>query len=226
MFVDHTLPLGESTMVPPGEVDLGGFSSELIYGQEEGEPAVHQLDFNTHTGTHVDAPLHYIPEGKSIDEIGLDVLVGQTTVVDLRGEQGNMITADMLAERTGGVSPGERLAVLTGDVDRFLVEENDVEGFFREAAGFSEDAGEWLVENEVSLVANDFITEPMKMAEDKPYNPDRPVHQQLLSSEIPIVEYVCNIEPLASRDTVELFAVPLPLTDLDASPARVFSRVS
>ena len=224
---DLTLPLNKDTLLVPIGYDGGGFHSEQISGDDEGGGVVHQITQNTHTGTHMDSPAHYIPDGTTIDEIDHSLFTGEAKIIDLREYAGELIAETILSDEADHVEAGDRVVLITGDVDTYFhePEEPELRTVFEEASALSVGGAEWLVDQEVSLIANDFLTESLKMSKNKPYNPTRPVHHTLLGAGIPIVEYLCRTKSIATYDTIQFSCFPLPLTGLDASPARVTAEV-
>lgn len=197
----------------PGFPGYPGFESTQLETHADDGKVSHRFSTNTHQGTHVDAPAHFIDGGATIDEIPLDRFVGQARVIDLRSHRGRPLDADVLA----GVAPDldtERVVLLTGDVDNRFYDDD----FFDEAAVLTESAAEWLLDRHVQLVANDFLTESID-------EPGRPVHHCLLGADIPIVEYLCNADAVADHETVEFLCLPLRVPGFEAAPARAIARV-
>lgn len=227
MLVDLTLPLNEETLLIPNDYEGGGFRSESMDSQEDGTGVVHRFCQNTHTGTHVDAGRHYNVEGEHVDELSLETLRGEAKVVDLRDHAGELIDADVLDATADHLEAGDRAIFVTGDVDAHFHEPDDPElrTLFEEAATFSVDAAEWMTDRGLSLIANDFVTESIELSKGKPYDPDRPVHLELCGANVPIVEYLCNVDAIADAETVELTCLPLPLTGFEASPVRVVAEL-
>lgn len=174
----------------------------------------HWFSMNTHQGTHLDAPAHYIKGGKTIDKIDLNIFFGKAKVIDLRGERGNPITAKKIKEKEQLIEKDDRIILLTGDVDENFYKED----FFDQASHLTTEAAEWLVNKDISLLANDFITEKVS-------GKTRPVHTTLLDADIPIVEYICNIEKIADRNEVEFICLPMLISDFEASPTRVVAKI-
>lgn len=207
-LVDMSLPLRDGMRLFPG---LEPFDSAESVNDDTGA-ITRRFTASTHQGTHVDAPAHYV-DGPTIDDLSLSRWTGAARVVDLREHSGETITAAILDDRASDVGSGDRVILLTGDVDdRF-----GSEAFFEEAAVLSEDAAEWLVARAVSLVANDFLTESLD-------DPDRPVHHTLLGGGIPIVEYLCNADTVANAETVGFTCFPLHLPGFEASPVRAIAH--
>lgn len=209
MVIDLTLPLEDDMPLFPG---LPTFESESHVSEETGA-LTHRIRMSTHQGTHIDAPRHYVEDGKTIDEVGLEPLQGEATVVDLRDHRGDDVTADVLASADADVGAGDIVVLVTGDVDEHFYDED----FFENASALTADAAEWLVDRDVSVVANDFLSEGLG-------DPRRPVHNTVLGAGIPFVEYICNTDAIADRTTVDIVCVPLHLEGFEASPARVFVR--
>lgn len=211
MVIDLSVPLEEGMPTFPGTPE---FESEQLTSHEEAGTVVHYVSMNTHHGTHIDAPAHYISDGKTIEALDLDLFSGLARVVDLRSYRGEPITADILESEASQIEPGDRVLLLTGDVDTSFYDDD----FFEKVAHLTVDGAEWLVERDVSLLGNDFLTEAV------PGDPARPVHHTLLDAGIPIVEYLCNADAIADWPKVEFTAYPLYLAGLEASPARAVAH--
>lgn len=211
MAIDLSVPLEEATPVFPNHPP---FDHEDIVSYEEAGAVVKYFSMSAHQGTHIDAPSHFIEDGKTIDELSLELFVGPAYVVDLRHKQGDPITADVLADTVPDLDETTRVILITGDMDAYFYDED----FFEKAAHITVDGAEWLVDNGVSVVGNDFLTEAV------PGDPDRPVHHTLLGAEIPVVEYLYNTESLVDHDLVEFISLPLYIPGFEAAPTRAIAR--
>ncbi len=212
MIVDLTIPMGREIPSFPG---YPGFEYEQWGGHEEGGGALmHYYSANTHQGTHIDAPYHFIPEGRTIDELTFEELIGNVKVIDLREYRGESITAEILKNQKNKIEKKDKLIMVTGDVDADFFTGN----FFKKASDITLDAAEWLIEKEIKLIVNDFLTEAV------PGDPNRPVHKALLGADIPIVEYICNIDAIASQDYIWLACLPMLMKGFEGAPARVIAR--
>lgn len=209
MAIDLSLPLRPGM---PGFPGYPGFEIEQLQDFESDGKVSHHVSMNSHQGTHVDAPAHFIDGGRTVDEISLDALCGPARVVDLREYRGERISASILKDAVSSLSTS-RLLLLTGDVD-YRFEDAD---FFEEAAVLTADAAEWLVEQDVDMVGNDFLTESI-------VTDDRPVHRTLLGAGVPIVEYLCNTGSIADSQVVDFCCLPLRTPGLEAAPARAIVR--
>jgi arylformamidase len=209
MAIDLSLPLEEGMSGFPG---YPGFEAEQLQTYDTDGKVSHHLGMNSHQGTHVDAPAHFVEGGATVDALDLRTLTGEARVVDLRGHRGERITGDRLAAAAPDLD-ADRVVLVTGDVDHRF-EDPD---FFDEAAVLTADAAEWLLDRGVDLVANDFLTESID-------GPERPVHHALLGEGVPIVEYLCNTDAVVDEMSVEFCCLPLCVPGLEAAPARVVAR--
>jgi arylformamidase len=210
MPIDLTLPMEAGMLSFPG---YPAFEAESIRTYEENGHLSHGFRATTHSGTHIDAPAHYIEGAATVDELDLDVLVGPATVLDLRSYRGEPISRDVLDAESPTLDPGARLVLVTGDVDELPPDGS----FFEAASVLTADAADWLAERDVSLVANDFLTEGLE-------DPERPVHHTLLGAGVPVVEYLCNTDAIVDDGAVDLTCLPLSLAGLEAAPARVVAE--
>jgi len=118
---------------------------------EESVAAVSVQTIGSHTGTHLDAPKHFIAGGGSVDELDINSLVGFVEVVAI---QGNSVTA---AELDGVDLPAgtERVIFKTQNTTRGLL---DKTSFQRDYIGVAPDAAQWLVDRKVRLVGIDYLS--------------------------------------------------------------------
>jgi len=178
----------------PGDV------SPVFRQEEHGNYIVTDLRLSTHTGTHIDAPLHYLKNGGSIDTIPLSHVVGLCRVLDVT-HAGTLITAHHLQGRLEGI---ERLLLKTSfsGIDRF--DEN--------YPSLTTDAARLITGYEMKCVGIDSPS-------IESYECDGTVHRELLSHGCIIIELLdlSNVE----EGDYTLVALPLRFTGLDGSPARV-----
>ena len=162
---------------------------------------VSQVIFGTHTGTHIDVPIHKLKGGKSIDEVPIDAFVGKAYVMDLTSlkplEEIGRKHLDPYAEKLKNINA---VIIKTGWASHFGKDD-----FFTSFPGLSEEAVDWLAEHEIRLIALESPSvNAIKHAE---------IHTLLLEKEIYIVESIANVEQI-KNDYVELFAVLLKLKAL------------
>ncbi|GIP40866.1 cyclase [Paenibacillus sp. J31TS4] len=173
-----------------------------VQSHAEGKPHESRLSLDTHTGTHLDAPLHMIADGATIETIPLESLVGTCRVLDLTHVEDSIGRADL--ERHG-VQPGEWLLFKTRNS---LSEEFDFEFVY-----LNQEGAAYLSEIGVRGVGTDGLG--IERAQ-----PGHVTHKTLMNAGALVVE------GLRLRDvpagTYFLVVAPLKLTGIDAAPARAF----
>ncbi len=159
-----------------------------------------RIDIDVHTGTHMDAPLHMIPNGATIETINIEQLCGPARLVDLTHVEDRITKADL---ETCGVQAGEWLVLKTKNS---LKEEFDFQFIFLAA-----DAATWCVEQGIKGVAIDALG----VERDQP---GYPTHKTLFNGGVIIVEGIRAADVPAGEYT--LILAPLRLVGTEASPLR------
>lgn len=200
---DISIPISPTMPTYPGDPAV---SIEPVLQIAKGDNAnVSRLSFGDHTGTHLDPPAHFVPGGKTVDQLDLNVLYGPARVVDLtRVEQA--ITADDLAraripQRATRVLCKTRNSELWGRA-----------GFQKDFIAFAWDAAQWIVDRGIKLVGIDYLSaESFSASEPK-------THRILLGAGVIIVEGIDlrNIAP----GNYTLACLPLKIKEGDGGPAR------
>lgn len=173
-----------------------------VQNHDQGKPHESLLSLNVHTGTHVDAPLHMLAGGATIESISLDRLVGPARVLDLTHLKGHITKEDLVPF---AIQRGERILFKTTSS---LTEEFDLEFVF-----LREDGAQYLTEIGVGLVATDALGIERAQAE-------YPTHRSLMRNDIIIVEGL-RLKDVEAGNYMLVIA-PLKLTGIDAAPARAF----
>lgn len=202
-FIDITLPFSERLPVWPGDVHVRVTSTTNV-------STVSELVMSSHAGTHLDAPAHFLRQGRTVDELPLDDLIGPVWVADLTGN--GVVTAESL----------DRCAVPL-DVERLIVKANpsqpDNNGIFNEHfISLDTSAAEWLLARRIRLVGLD------APSVDPFGTPDFPVHQLLLGENVVIVENLSLTQVRAGA--YRLICLPLRYEGGDGAPVRaVLQRI-
>jgi len=202
-LVDISMPLNALTPIWPGSP---GFSSRSHLSLAAGDIAnATLLGLDAHCGTHVDAPLHFVPAGATIDEVGLTALIGSALVVDVSGSKAiDAGTLDACAIRDGT----ERLLLRTDNASR---PGTDNGRFHEDYVGLLPDAAQWVVRRGIRLVGIDYLS--IQRYEDPP-----DVHEILLGAGVLILEGIDLRTVTPGRWT--LICLPLRVTGIEAAPAR------
>ena len=179
----------------------------MVESIADGDPGnVSRWLIGSHTGTHVDAPAHFVEGATTIEDVPLETLVGPAVVLDLTS-----VTSSEIA-------PEDLIAAGLDDSMRVLLKTPNSTGALREAekspwVGLSEAAAELLVERGVRLVGIDYLTIDAPAGEV-----DWPVHHVLCGAGVAILEVIDLSDIAPGRYT--LAALPIKLVGSEAAPAR------
>lgn len=195
ILIDVTRPLSGSILVYPGD-RIPAFSQS-----DYGRYLISDLHMSTHTGTHIDAPAHYLKEGDTIDTIPLSHIIGTCRVIDLSRTGNTVITASDL---DGKINGAERLLLKTWFSGR--------DSFIEDYPCLDYSAACLLTEAGIKCVGVDSPS-------IESFNCDGAVHRRLLSCGCIIIELL-DLSGITGGD-YEMMALPLRLSGLDGSPARV-----
>jgi arylformamidase len=202
-FIDVSVPLAPGIPTYPGNPP---FEFEPVKRIANGDSSnVSRMVMGTHTATHVDAPLHFFPDGADTDGLSLDLLMGRVRVVDIPRRGG--ISADDLA--AAGLR--EDLRVLFRTPNSALW--NGRGAFKADYTHLTENAAKYLVEQGVKVVGVDYLS----VEEFK--KPGAPAHRALLSQGVVIIEGL-NLSD-AEPGMYEWYCLPLRIAGADGAPARV-----
>ena len=182
-------------------------SQEFVSHTDNGDPAtVSEWKMSSHTGTHMDARMHFIPGGWTMESLDLSRSVGPCRVVDLTHVEGHVSRADLEAAEVAGQI---RLLLKTRNSDWGLMQREEFEEGY---SAISREAAEYLVEIGVETIGVDYLSvEPF---EDGEFN----THHTLLGADVVILEglVLTEVEP----GEYFLACLPLKLAGSDGSPAR------
>jgi kynurenine formamidase len=211
MLRDLTMPFSPRTVPVPGHPEP---SFEPLHVFERDGVRNTIACFSIHTGTHVDAPSHFIEDGRSIDQVELDRFARPGLRLDLGGARPGEPIALADLERAGFDPAGARgtiLVLASGWADVAYREPR----LYRENPFLAADAAEALAEAGPSALALDF---PVDSA--SPW----PNHTTLLGAEVLLIENLLNLRGLPAAG-FEVLALPLRLEGENGAPARVVARL-
>ena len=193
-IIDITRTLSDKTVSYPGD------TPPQFSQRDAGMYLISDLHMNSHSGTHIDAPVHYLKTGDTIDTIPLDHLIGPCRVLDV-SRAGSTITAADLIGRLGS-SKRILLKTMFSGEDRFR--EN--------YPHLSLDAAELLSTNGILSIGIDSFSIEAFVC-------DGSVHRELLGNGCIIIELL-DLSGV-NEGEYEMAALPLRLAGLDGAPARV-----
>lgn len=169
-----------------------------------------------HAGTHIDAPLHIIPGGKTIDQLDLSYFLGEAYCIDCSEVKPNEpVTAKMLNAAADSIKSGMIVFLYTGWSDKMFGNEK----YWSDSPYLGEDAARWLVKMKVKIAGYDFFQEIG--AKQVELNPELfVVHKILLGNGILNIEHLTNLGQVVGTNFF-CVALPLKLVGAEGSPTRV-----
>ncbi|MCW5876560.1 MAG: cyclase family protein [Anaerolineales bacterium] len=201
---DVTLDISAELPVWPGD---GGILFERIEKIEDGSAAnVSRLSMGVHTGTHVDAPYHFIKNGSTAESLSLKTLVGRAYVIHIKDDVG-LITPEVL--EAAGIPPRTRRVLIRTRNSKLWAK--GYKPFTEDYVALDKAAAEYLVKRGVRLVGVDYLSVA-------PFHDTTPTHVALLKAGTIIVEGL-NLSQV-SQGRYNFFCLPLKLVGSDGAPAR------
>ena len=201
---DISLTLSPTLPTWPGDPGLELDQFESI---DKGAHAnVTHISTSVHVGTHVDAPHHFLNDGRTVEGLSLEVLTGPCYVVQL--PDGIEAIASDVLERVEITSDMKR--VLFGTRNSHLWAKGVTE-FQTDFVAITEDGAQWLVDHGIQLVGVDYLSVA-------PYGDSEPTHKILLEAGVVIVEGL-NLSKVM-RGFYDLYCLPLKIAGSDGAPAR------
>ena len=227
-ILDLSQPLVDKMPVFPQDPD---FSLEEILNSEKDGFTLSLLKTGLHAGTHIDSPYHFYSNGRKIDEIKLDELIGPLNLIDVTNslnkdfDRLDNSSKDVLKakKKNSGqqINVSEFKNVKKGDI--VIVKTNwsknwGSSNYFTQNPYLSEESAEFLIKKEISGLG---IDAPSVDTLGKTI-----IHEKLLLNDIWIVENLKNLEliPPESKN-LEFFCIPLPIK-CESSPLRAFIRIN
>ncbi len=207
-WIDISVPIYSGMVHWP---DDPGVSVERVQDLSRGDAAnVSKLELGAHTGTHMDAPRHFIADGAGLDEMPLDAVIGPARVIRIEHPQA-ILPEELEAHR---LRAGERVLFLTRNSERCWNSSRFVEDFVYISAA----AAQFLVERKVRTVGIDYLSVGGYMHDGVE------THRILLGAGIWLIEGL-NLSA-AKPGAYELVCLPLRVAGADGAPARAILRPS
>jgi arylformamidase len=202
---DVTVPLSADVPTFPGDPR---FQLEFSHRISEGEPYnVAKVTLGVHSGTHVDAPYHFLADGATVDQLPLELLIGRARVVDMtaldRIERADVERADLRDDIRALFKTR-----MSGQLRQPVFQEDFVY--------LTPDAATYLVQVGIKLVGIDYLSI------EKFGSKDFGAHHALLGAGVVIIEGLDLSEVEAGE--YDLTCLPLRIAGADGSPARVVLR--
>lgn len=205
-WIDLSVPVRNGMVHWPGDPE---FHINRIKDYSQGDNLVlSHLDLGVHTGTHMDAPLHFVPGGATIDTIPLDATVGPARLIEIHDTES--VKPAELAD--ANIQEGERILLKT--VNSAQAWNSDE--FKKDFVYISHEAAAFLASRKIRSVGVDYLSVG-GFFKDGPET-----HRALLGAGIWVIEGL-NLTPLRPGP-LELVCLPLRLVDAEGAPARAIAR--
>jgi arylformamidase len=202
---DVTVPLSPGLPVYPGDPP---FEIEPVERLDAGGPYnMGRIRLGLHTGTHVDAPYHLLPDGVTVDQLPLEILVGKARVVVVPDRE--KVSRDDLEELD--LRDDLRVLIKTRMSGQLLKPR-----FQEDFVYLTADAATYLVQAGIKLVGVDYLSV------DRHGSRDYTAHHTLLGAGVVIVEGLDLSQVEAGE--YDLFCLPLAVAGGDGAPARVLLK--
>ena len=205
-WIDISVPLRNAMAHWPGDPPV---NIERVKDIENGDSAnLSVISMGTHTGTHMDAPLHFIQKGNGIDRMPLDAAIGRARIIEIQDTE-SIKPEELFQHR---IRRGERILFKTRNSSS-VWQKNE---FIEDYVFISDEAAGFLVERDVRVVGVDYLSVG-SFARGGSY-----VHKKLLGGGAWIIEGLDLSR--VSGGKYDMVCLPLRLEQGDGSPARVVLR--
>jgi arylformamidase len=209
--VDLTHDLADGMPVYPGDPSP---SFESYRTLDKNGVNLTKLTLGSHTGTHTDAPIHFIRGGIGVDQIPLSGLISEAFVVDLSQKPiGSGITSSDLRSKLEGTIKEEDVVICYTGCSEHWGDERVNSNY----TYLTKDAAEYLVSKKVRAVGIDFLSV------EKFKSSDHVTHRTLLGNGIFIIESLSSAAKQFLGKRVLLICLPIKLKGGDGAPSRVIA---
>ena len=207
-FIDLTLPVSEKIPTFPGSpqpifiqwenIKDDGYNLELLF-------------LSSHTGTHLDAPYHFLEKGKKIHEISLKRLIINAILIKIRKRRDQAITKTDIQkfEKKHGKIPNESTIVFWTGWQKMI--KND--SYFVNNPGLSVTAAKYLISKKTNLVGID--SPSIDLGKEKRFL----VHHLFAKNDVLVVENLANLDKIKSWK-FQLAVLPMKLENATGAPVR------
>jgi len=201
-WIDISVPLRSGMVNWPNDPPV---SIERVLDMNRGDKEnVSKIHMSSHTGTHLDAPVHYLVEGVSISDLPLDAVMGPARVIEIQ----DLISIKVSELQRHQLLPGERILFKTANSGRCWKTDAFVEDFVY----VSEEAAAYLASVKPKLVGIDYLSVGGFKVDGKK------IHEILLQESIWILEGL-NLEAVEPGN-YDLICLPIKIAGGDGAPAR------
>ena len=205
-WIDLSVPVRNGMVHWPGDPEYH-INRTMDYSKGDGLVLSH-IDLGVHTGTHMDAPLHFVPGGPTIDTIPLDATVGDARLIEIHDTE-SVKPAEL---ENAGIQESERILLKT--VNSAGPWNSDE--FKRDFVYISREAAAFLADRKIRAVGVDYLSVGGF------YKDGPETHRALLGAGVWVIEGL-NLAAL-HPGPLELICLPLKLVNAEGAPARAIAR--
>lgn len=209
MIIDLTRTFTEDMTVYPGSpkpelkqiasIDKDGYNVKLI-------------TVTSHTGTHMDAPNHMVPNTTTLDKLPVDHFIGKACVVVC--QHGQNIDIDLLKKHAQLIEKADFVLFYSGWEHKW-----DTEDYLKDFPVLTEQAAKYLTEQNLKGIGLDLISvDPID-------SQDMAIHKILLSHNLVIVENLTNLSMLPIDRVFDFMSLPIKILNADGAPARAIAMI-
>lgn len=207
-YIDISYPIDNDIAIYPGNP---AFDLERVQDIDCGDSVrISMISMGSHTGTHIDAPSHFIENGENLDTIPLERMNGKATVVDATN------ISDIDVELLQSIDI-DRDSILLFKTNNSVVWECD--SILNDYVTLTYEAADYLAEKKIKLVGIDYLT--VERPRSKRIE-GKSVHRSLLGNEILICEAL-KLKDISAGE-YEFICLPLKIRGTDGSPVRCVLR--
>ena len=203
-IVDISVPVSAGLPVWPGDPQIEIQRYRLISDGSNSNDS--RLSCSVHSGTHVDAPAHFIENGASVEQLPLEILMGPVTVVELL--EADIITPELL--ETQALAPDTRRLLIKTKNSALWA--NPGHPFNPDFVALNSESARWIVTQGIGLIGIDYLS--IQMFKDA----EPLTHRILLEAGIIIVEGL-DLRKAAPGE-YQLCCLPIKLAGCEGAPAR------
>jgi kynurenine formamidase len=211
MIIDLTQSISPSLKQFPGSpnVHFIKWSKYEVEGYN-----LEAMFLSTHTGTHMDAPSHFVEDGDSIDKIDVNrFYTAKANLIKIEKNLNELITLDDILRSGKSISYGDSIVFSTGWEKCYHLED-----YMYSNPGLSVEAAKYLVKKKINSVVIDCPS--IDVGKDSSFT----AHHVLLNNDVIIIENVCNLDKI-NQSSFILVTLPLKLVHATGSPVRALAIV-
>lgn len=207
-WIDVTLPIDEQHPAWPGDQPFVHHITAVL-GERGCRYNLSRMEISTHFGTHIDAPFHFVADGKTVDELDLDLLVGPCVVVEALDAPRHVMPSDLDDQVPDGTKRGP---IKTINSERYLHHSRFREDF----VALSAESVQFLLGRGVRLIGIDYYS-------IAPYDNPSLVHTLFLGHGGTVALEAVDLRRV-SAGVYDLICLPMKVRGASGAPARVLLR--